>query len=140
MTNYFTLSEFIFSATAIKYGIDNTPTQEIVSHFYELLPLLNEIRHQWGGPVRITSGYRCGILNAIVGGVPNSDHQLGYAADIQPVNGNFDEFVKMIRFIFKDRTDFNQIIIESNKRTRWIHISVRGKNGIQKHQIFNIEL
>lgn len=138
MSNYFTINEFIYSATALRYNIDNTPTQEVVNHFYELLPLLNEIRYKWGGPVRITSGYRCKLLNRMVGGVENSDHTLGYAADIQPVSGEFEWFVELIKSIFKNRKDFNQIIIESNGRTRWVHVSVKGKGGVQKGQIFNI--
>lgn len=139
MNNYFTLEEFIFSETALEYDIDNTPTTEVVSHFYELLPLLNEIRHQWGSPVKIISGYMCKDLNTLVGCSQNNDHQLGYAADIQPVNGDFYNFVNMIKFIFKSKTNFNQIIVESDNTTQWVHISVKGTNGIQKHQLFNID-
>ncbi|WP_230961891.1 D-Ala-D-Ala carboxypeptidase family metallohydrolase [Burkholderia anthina] len=34
-------------------------------------------------PIRITSGYRNQVVNRAVGGVPNSDHLTGRAADFQ---------------------------------------------------------
>jgi uncharacterized protein YcbK (DUF882 family) len=50
----------------------------------DLLDLLELIR-EWftDKPVTITSGYRCPVHNANVGGVRNSTHLQGIAADIQ---------------------------------------------------------
>ena len=39
-----------------------------------------------GIPFEITSGYRCPVYNAQVGGVPNSAHTKGLAADILATN------------------------------------------------------
>jgi uncharacterized protein YcbK (DUF882 family) len=47
-----------------------------------LLDLLDEIREAVGGPVNISCAYRCPDHNAEVGGVPNSQHVEGTAADI----------------------------------------------------------
>lgn len=47
------------------------------------LALLEEIRQYFDTPVIVTSGARCPQHNADVGGVPNSQHVLGRAADIQ---------------------------------------------------------
>ena len=44
--------------------------------------LLDPIREAWGKPIIVSSGYRCKELNALVGGVKNSHHLLGCAADI----------------------------------------------------------
>lgn len=48
----------------------------------ELLHPLQEARRLAGIPFRITSGYRCARHNRDVGGVADSAHTLGLAADI----------------------------------------------------------
>ncbi len=47
-----------------------------------LLEVLDKIREAVGGPVYVSSGYRCPEHNAEVGGVQNSQHLYGRAADI----------------------------------------------------------
>lgn len=47
-----------------------------------LLEKLDQLRERVGAPIIVTSGYRCPVHNANVGGVPNSQHVLGTAADI----------------------------------------------------------
>lgn len=48
-----------------------------------LLELLEALRANIGGPIEISCAYRCPSHNAEVGGVPNSQHVLGTAADVQ---------------------------------------------------------
>lgn len=48
----------------------------------ELVDMLQVIRDRAGAPVFINSGCRCKTHNAKVGGVANSSHTGGYAADI----------------------------------------------------------
>ena len=48
-----------------------------------LLELLDILRENIGGPVEISCAYRCPEHNDAVGGVPNSQHVQGTAADIQ---------------------------------------------------------
>ncbi|WP_418497706.1 YcbK family protein [Duodenibacillus massiliensis] len=50
----------------------------------ELLFLLNRIRTKWGRPIIVNSAYRSPAHNAAVGGVENSYHVKGLAADIRP--------------------------------------------------------
>ena len=47
-----------------------------------LLQVLDAIRERVGGPVEISCAYRCPSHNAEVGGVPNSQHVEGCAADV----------------------------------------------------------
>ena len=47
-----------------------------------LLDGLEELRKQVGQPVIVNSGYRCPYWNKVCGGVYNSQHVLGTAADI----------------------------------------------------------
>lgn len=44
--------------------------------------VLDPARRAYGGPVLVNSGYRCRKHNAEVGGVANSQHLRGEAADI----------------------------------------------------------
>ena len=52
-----------------------------------LLELLDSIREALGKPMYISCAYRCPAHNAEVGGVSNSQHVLGTAADIQMPEG-----------------------------------------------------
>jgi len=47
------------------------------------LEILEAVRVAFDAPVIVTSGARCPEYNAKVGGVPDSQHVLGRAADIQ---------------------------------------------------------
>ena len=49
----------------------------------KLLRLLVKLRKKIKHPLYINSGYRCKEENIRVGGVPNSYHRMGYAADIR---------------------------------------------------------
>ena len=80
---YFSLSELTHSDTAVSVRIDNTPTAAAVPLMVELIDrVLDPIREHWGLPIRVTSGYRCPELNEEVGGVEDSWHMDGCAADI----------------------------------------------------------
>ena len=46
----------------------------------KLVSLLQRLREMQGGPLVVTSGYRCAPHNAAVGGVANSLHRRGLAA------------------------------------------------------------
>ena len=48
----------------------------------KLLGILESLRSYYGKPITITSGLRCTRHNALVGGVSNSAHKYGKAADI----------------------------------------------------------
>jgi N-acetylmuramoyl-L-alanine amidase len=51
-----------------------------------LLELLDQLRENIGGPLEVSCMYRCPAHNAAVGGVPNSQHVQGTAADVQTPN------------------------------------------------------
>ena len=121
---HFSISELTSSATALREGIDNRPNK-CAYHLLHVLvdQLLDPIREAWGEPIVVSSGYRCKQLNALVGGVKNSHHILGCAADI--IAGNRANHRKLFRLIVKmqqeGRIKFTQLILEGDGR--WIHIS-----------------
>lgn len=134
---YFTLREFVKSETADKKGIDNFPDFEAVMHLDELRRvILDPMREAWGGPLVVTSGFRCPALNRAVGGVTNSAHLSGYAADIRPSDKR--RTAKFILWAAGWLTDngirFDQCIDENVKGERWLHIAVRDNNGRQRRQ------
>lgn len=136
--NYFELYEFIHSDTAIKYKINNTASSEILRNLDKLRYFLNNLRYFYGKPIIVTSGYRCPELNAKVGGVPNSAHLYGYAADIVPKDGNMKEFKQIVQDFCKQTTiPFDQCILEKNKTSEWVHISIDPK---RRKQIFSLNV
>lgn len=50
--------------------------------------VLDPLRESWGGPICVSSGYRCPMLNEKVGGVEGSYHTRGMAADIYDPKGS----------------------------------------------------
>ena len=124
MMKYFSVEELTASATALREGIDNRPSK-CAYHLLHVLvdQLLDPIREAWGEPIVVSSGYRCKQLNTLVGGVKNSHHILGCAADI--IAGNRADHRRLFRLIVKmqqeGRIKFTQLILEGNGR--WIHIS-----------------
>ena len=85
---YFKKEEFTQSATAVSLGIDNTPSKEHVANLERLVAhVLDPLRESWGGPICVSSGYRCPELNKEVGGVEGSYHTRGMAADIYDPKG-----------------------------------------------------
>lgn len=132
---YFRLEELLRSEKALKYRIDNTPSWDVIEHLYELALFLDELRAAYGKPIRVTSGYRCPQLNNLVGGSNSSVHQLGFAADLQATDMNgFIEFIKK----WAQDKDFDQIILESSKTSRWVHIGIRNSRNEQRHKLFSM--
>lgn len=134
---YFTLEELLTSSTARQKSIENLPSFSIVESLLELAHFLDGIREAWGSGIRVTSGYRNERLNVAVGGVLNSVHRLGYACDLVPVNGKFDEFVEFLKKYLSDKK-FDQAIVETSKKSKWVHIGLYSPTGLQRRMIFNL--
>ena len=125
---YFKIQELTRSTTAEACGIDNTPTAEAVKNLESLvLNVLDPLREAWGGPIIITSGYRCEALNARVGGVKNSYHTRGMAADIRPRNGFVDKLYALIGRMFVTRKIGITECYIDHKRG-YIHIAYDAEN------------
>lgn len=147
----FTIAEMVQSNTADRLKISNNPPTSVRVHLTETITLLECIRAEWteyceryslGTPaIRISSGYRSPELNKAVGGVRNSAHVEGYAADLQPVNGKQDEFEKFFASEFsKMGYGFDQIIIEKSKTSRWVHVGYKRVDGKQRRQCFTLKV
>ena len=83
LTEHFELIEFVRSSTADKLGIKNEPSNEAVENLRVLCKqILEPLRRFANEPLHINSGFRCSALNMAVGGVSNSNHLYGFAADV----------------------------------------------------------
>jgi uncharacterized protein YcbK (DUF882 family) len=68
----------------------------------DLLLLLNNVRARLGGAIHISSGFRCPIHNANVGGVENSFHTQGVAADCVQDILSVEEFASLVESVMED--------------------------------------
>lgn len=136
LTKHFNLNEFINSQTAKDRHIDNSPSEAVVNNLRNLCEkVLEPLRLWYGKPITIGSGYRCPALNTAVGGVKNSQHMTGEAADLQVVlnvsKTNPTAYNAELRRLFdyiKSNLPFDQLILErstSNSKTYWIHVSCK---------------
>ena len=69
-----------------------------------LIELLEQLRTKAGKPIHVNCGYRCPSHNAEVGGVPNSQHMLGTAADITIPEIGFERARELVESIDFDGT------------------------------------
>lgn len=130
----FTLEELCASATAKAKGIRNNPGQTDVVNLCALVHrVLQPLRDAMREPIKIGSGYRSLALNNAVGGVRNSQHMRGEAADLC-IDGDIKKGKRWFEWI-KIHCEFDQLIWERNPRTGnyWVHVSYRadGKNRRQ---------
>ena len=123
VTMHFTIEELYASETAKRLGIDNKPSvQKMINLVYLAANVLEPLRVAMNEPVRISSGYRCEKLNKAVGGVYNSQHLKGQAADIC-IDGDMTKGRRWFNYI-RDHLNFDQLIWEHDKSgTYWIHVS-----------------
>ena len=123
VTMHFTIEELYASETAKRLGIDNKPSvQKMINLVYLASYVLEPLRVAMNEPVNISSGYRCEKLNKAVGGVYNSQHLKGQAADLC-IDGDMAKGRRWFNYI-RDHLPFDQLIWEHDKSgTYWIHVS-----------------
>ena len=139
---FFSIEELTKSATAKRLGIDNTPSDNIKKNLILFInTVLDPIREDWGGPITVSSGYRCPELNAKVGGAKTSGHLYGYCADLQ-VKGGMKKIRELANFIFEWMKDhhmkFDELLFEHSGGVTWLHFCWIGKDGKQRMKCFDI--
>ena len=86
--------------------------------------VLEPAREKLGGPIIVNSGYRCVRHNRHVGGVANSQHLCGEAADIRCEDN------KRLAKIIEENGRFDQLIIYPT----FIHVSFK-RLGVNRKQV-----
>src|SRR5574343_388184 len=110
LSNNFTLEELVFSQTAERHGLDNTPRKGIFSNLVNTAENMEKVRSVLNNyPIVISSGYRSPEVNAAVGGSKNSQHMEGRAVDF--TCPKFGEPEDIIRAIKRSTIDYDQLIL-----------------------------
>ena len=125
------LKELLFSETATRLGIDNTPTDQILINLQTLIhEIINPIINQFGD-IKITSGYRSPALCKAIGSSERSQHTSGNAVDCEVLGVANKELADWV----VNHLEFDQCILEFWKpeeiNSGWVHISYN-KSGNRK--------
>ena len=113
LSEHFTLAE---CCNWKKYPANQPTMQQVVNMAYGCLMLLEPARKAIGCPIIINSGFRCEAVNRQVGGVRNSQHLQGCAADIRPQDPT--KFQHLVSFL-KAHEMTDQLLTGPD----WLHIS-----------------
>jgi len=119
---YFTLKEMVRTS----HSENNFPqTWEHVTNLMKMAQLLDRIREDYGAPVIVSSGYRNVEVNKAVGGVPNSWHLYGLAADIMveyiPANDFKWRMADLCKVVKRYESELEEAIYKPN----YIHIALK---------------
>ena len=103
--------------------------------------VLDPAREKFGKPIIVNSGYRCPKHNTAVGGVANSQHLRGEAADITSADN------ERLAKIIEENARFDQLICYPYQGTsaansvrdacqsyRFLHVSYKRQGG-NRHQV-----
>ena len=112
LSPHFKLSEFL----NLKKYPENIPPMQVVANLTYGCHQLLEPARVIVGPIIINSGFRCEAVNRQVGGVRNSQHMAGQAADIRLKDPG--QFQRLVEF-FKSWEFTDQLLTGSS----WLHIS-----------------
>lgn len=136
-SEYFSLAELTKSETAARHKIDNTPNKAIIDNLqYGVNMVLDPLRRLYGKPIKINSGFRCQQLNKLVGGVPNSWHQYGNAADIHISSA---EEAKILFNNLQKLPSVDTVLFEHSKTAQWLHVQWDKTRTPRHHYNFNFK-
>lgn len=118
------LSQHILSSEVECRRCDLGSVQKISK---DLLNRFEQVRTDFGHPIRITSAYRCSAHNKIIGGAKNSQHIFGNALDIQPQT--FSSAAQLER-LFSSCEKYFSSIGDARKRSpslpsNFVHVDTR---------------
>ena len=115
LSRHFSLEELTHTDTVL----DNAPPTNIVSELKRLCEFLEVVRIALGNnPMHIDSGYRSPLVNTAIGGIYNSQHMKGQAADF--ICPKFGTPLAICNELESSGLYYDQLI---NEHT-WVHISI----------------
>lgn len=132
-SKYFTLPEMLESHYARVNDIKEqfTPPDSVIKNLQALITNVLDPLRKVVGPLTVSSGYRCLAVNKGIGGVANSQHVIGQAADLQ---GNITiSNAALFKKIQDLKLPFDQLIWEYGDKDQpaWVHVSYSNRNRRQ---------
>ena len=130
LSKHFTLEEFIFSQTAARMGIDNSPSPKEIAELKKTAAQMEEVRLVCGSrPTFVSSGFRCLKLNRALGSSDFSAHTKWQAIDFKVSGLTVQQTINLIK---KSDIKYDQLI---NEYGRWVHISFDPRYRMQSFRI-----
>ena len=154
LSEHFTLGEMC--QTSAKTADGNIPSHVHIENLKRLCGWQEMLRDEWNrrygegdDPIIINSGYRSEAVNKAVGGVPDSNHLTGCAADIRVAGMEQALRYAVILLDISDerqrvgdgtsgmsREDFDELLLERSPRgTYWLHFAVRPPSQENRRKI-----
>ena len=128
LTRNFTFEELTYSQIAVENGLENVPSPQALQALKNLSTyLLQPLRDRYGKSIAITSGYRNETVNLLAGGVKNSQHTKGEAADCYIAEGP----EVLLGILQTSGLAFDQAILYRQKKI--LHLSYR--EGFNRRQV-----
>jgi zinc D-Ala-D-Ala carboxypeptidase len=127
LSNNLTLAEVVKSNTAIRRGIDNTPTDAHIENLkYVAEKVFQPLREHFGVPIYISSGYRSKALNEAIGGSKTSFHSHGMALDLDQDGRNRGVSNADVFYYIKNNLPFSELIWEfgTEDNPNWVHVAI----------------
>ena len=128
ISEHVSYKEGVFSVTATRLGVDNTPNDEQLANMELVAEKVFEPLREWvGKPIKVNSFFRGLKLNTAIGGAKKSQHMKGQAMDIDDNYGHATN-AEMYYWI-KENLDFDQLIWEfgDDENPNWLHVSYVSK-------------
>jgi D-alanyl-D-alanine dipeptidase len=143
---YLTLNDLTNSATASRFGIDNTPNKEQIDNLTNTVKFIYDKLSDHIAGVHVSSGYRSVKLNKKIGGSATSQHCKGQALDLVMIAKGTNTNASIFNYILHN-LDYDQLIWEFGNKTQpqWVHVSYKAtgnrksvlraykENGITKY-------
>jgi len=124
ISNNISYSEGTFSATAIRYNIENVPNKEQLNNMRTVaMQIFEPLRMYFKVPIKVNSFFRSKKLNDILRGSLTSQHLKGQAIDIDDTLSRVSNS-KMFNYIAQN-LEFDQLIWEFGTKLNpeWVHVS-----------------
>jgi zinc D-Ala-D-Ala carboxypeptidase len=124
LSEHFTLEELTRTST----GLPNEPDAAHGENLVRLCDTVLEPMRAMLGPLKVDSGFRTlAVNNAIPGAAHNSQHMLGQAADVVPLQAGLERAFQSVK---ASDIPYDQLIIEPT----WLHVSVAALGATPRRQ------
>lgn len=133
LSTNFTLEEATASDTALRLGISNAPTSQMIEVLMRTAACMERVRIVLGTGIYPSSWYRCPALNTAVGSASTSQHISGEAVDF---HCNILTPLQICKKLIEAAAyvDYDQLILEHT----WVHISFAILSKRPRRQVLSL--